>query len=293
MFGYVRPCRPELKCREMDLYKSTYCGLCCTLRQRYGMLAPMFLSFDMTFLALLLEPAETAPSLCKGRCHANLLFTKTVVTSSAALDIAADYTVLLAWHQLQDRIADDTFFKKQGSRVLAAWLKSSYKKAAALHPQFEERLVHHLQQLNRLELEQCPSMDQVADCFALILQETVPASVEQDDNNRYRSLRLLLYHVGRWIYLIDARDDYQEDARTENYNPLRYRYGETIDEEGLADTLSHSLSLAYSSLTFLDLGIRSGIIDNILSLGLPLVQHAVQKDIWKQEKKNRMWRKSG
>lgn len=28
MFGYVRPVRDELKCRDFDLYRAAYCGLC-------------------------------------------------------------------------------------------------------------------------------------------------------------------------------------------------------------------------------------------------------------------------
>lgn len=62
MFGYVRPVRPELKCRDFDLYQATYCGLCRCLRRRYGLLAPMFLNYDFTFLALLLwQPEEGLP----------------------------------------------------------------------------------------------------------------------------------------------------------------------------------------------------------------------------------------
>ena len=52
MFGYVRPVREELKCKDFDLYRATYCGLCRELRRKYGLLAPMFLNFDFTFLAL-------------------------------------------------------------------------------------------------------------------------------------------------------------------------------------------------------------------------------------------------
>ena len=63
MFGYVRPVREELKCKDFDLYRATYCGLCRELRRKYGLLAPMFLNFDFTFLALLLWPAEQA-ALC-------------------------------------------------------------------------------------------------------------------------------------------------------------------------------------------------------------------------------------
>ena len=67
MFGYVRPFRPELKCKDFDLYRATYCGLCRCLRRRYGLIAPMLLNFDFTFLALLLWEPEEDFTPCRGR----------------------------------------------------------------------------------------------------------------------------------------------------------------------------------------------------------------------------------
>lgn len=292
MFGYVRPCKPELKCRELDLYKATYCGLCCTLRQRYGMIAPMFLSYDMTFLALLLEQAQEVPSICKGRCHANLLLKKTTVESSDALNLCADYTVILAWFQLKDTIHDDGFFKILGAQFLCVLLAPSYKKAMKRVPYFEQSTAQCIEELHALEQGQCESMDKVAHCFASILQETVPSQWKDSDSPRFRSLRQMLYHVGRWIYLLDARDDFLEDKKSSSYNPLLLRFGETGNDEALASTLNHSLHLARSAQEFLDLGIRTGTVENILSLGLPLIQESVFQNNWKQKKRLKTWRKS-
>ena len=85
MFGYVRPVREELKCKDFDLYRATYCGLCRELRRKYGLLAPMFLNFDFTFLALLLWPAEQRFVPCRGRCHANPLARKEMCPADPAL----------------------------------------------------------------------------------------------------------------------------------------------------------------------------------------------------------------
>ena len=90
MFGYVRPVREELKCKDFDLYRATYCGLCRELRRKYGLLAPMFLNFDFTFLALLLWPAEQRFVPCRGRCHANPLARKEMCPADPALEAAAD-----------------------------------------------------------------------------------------------------------------------------------------------------------------------------------------------------------
>ena len=62
MYGYIRILKPELKFREYDDYRACYCGLCEALHRQYGSLARCTISYDMTFLVLLLsglyEPNE-------------------------------------------------------------------------------------------------------------------------------------------------------------------------------------------------------------------------------------------
>ena len=36
MFGYIVVNKPEMKFREFDMYQSFYCGLCKSLKDRYG-----------------------------------------------------------------------------------------------------------------------------------------------------------------------------------------------------------------------------------------------------------------
>ena len=119
MFGYVRPVREELKCRDFDLYKATYCGLCGAMRRRYGWLAPMFLNYDFTFLALLLSEPEERFAPCRGRCHANPLLKKPMCQPSEALDAAADESVVLTWWQLRDKARDSGLWKGIPARTLA------------------------------------------------------------------------------------------------------------------------------------------------------------------------------
>ena len=69
MFGYVTIDPTELPKHAQERYQAYYCGLCRTLYRRYGNLGRATLSFDMTFLLILLsslyEPAET---LSRERC---------------------------------------------------------------------------------------------------------------------------------------------------------------------------------------------------------------------------------
>ena len=47
--------KPELKVREFYRYKAYYCGLCRTLKEEYGFRGRMTLTYDMTFLIILLS----------------------------------------------------------------------------------------------------------------------------------------------------------------------------------------------------------------------------------------------
>ena len=53
MFGYVTVNRPELKVKDLELYRSYYCGLCAELYRRHGRFGQILLSYDCTFLLLL------------------------------------------------------------------------------------------------------------------------------------------------------------------------------------------------------------------------------------------------
>lgn len=285
MFGYVRPCPPELKCKEFDLYRATYCGLCRCLKQRYGFIAPMFLSYDFTFLALLLWEEEVSFQPCSGRCHMKPWIKKAMCPNTPALEETADKSVILTYWKLRDGVADEHGGKKLASRCLEILLLPSYRKAAQLQPEFDASVQMHLKQLSQLEQENCPSIDRTADTFAGLLRD---AGVR--DAEKGRILEQILYHVGRWIYLADARDDLAEDQREGKYNPLVLRYGPCCDDDALKDTMTHSLEMAAAALQLGRFGCRGPILENILYLGLPLVQKAIFSGNWSQIKKQKIWR---
>lgn len=285
MFGYVRPLRQELKCGEFDLYRATYCGLCRCLRRRYGPLAPMFLNFDFTFLTLLLWQPEDSFTPCRGRCHANPMRHKPMCPDDPALELAADESIILTWWKLKDSVRDNGVVEGMPARSLAAMLYPSYRKAADLRPEFDRVVRACLEELSVLEEENCPSIDRTADTFARLLRAAAPA-----EDGRERVLSQLLYHLGRWIYLIDARDDREEDLKAGRYNPLAARFGPEGNDSVLKDTLDHSLELMGAALQLGDFGCRMPILENIIYLGLPLVQRCVFDGTWAQIKKQKIWR---
>ncbi len=117
---------------------------------------------------------------------------------------------------------------------------------------------------------------------------------ERDAENRL-AMQQLLYHLGRWIYLIDAWDDLAEDRKKGNYNPVIVRYdlgdadASRLEEAkiSLERTLVHSENLAISAFHLMELGSSASIIENILCAGLPMVRRAVLSGEWKKRHKQK------
>ena len=287
MFGYIRPVREELKCKDFDLYRATYCGLCRTMRKRCGWMASMVLNFDFTFLAILLAPPQGERLTTCHRCQVPPFLRRCMCESSEGLELAADESVILAYWQLMDKVRDDGFWHGLPARMCGLLLKPCYRRAAAHRPEFDRVVTEQLERLHQLERERCPSPDRAADAFAVLLRAAVPKS---GDEVRDRTMEQLLYHLGRWIYLADARDDLEDDRNTGSYNPLFLRYGEQPCDEPLSLTMEHSLNLMRSAGALLELGRQEALVNNVLYFGLPLVQRSIFDGSWKRLKKRKIWR---
>lgn len=285
MFGYVRPARPELKVREWEAYQAAYCGLCHTIGRRYGLYPRFFLNYDFVFLAMLLSPNEDKPAVERRRCFACPHRKKCVLTENEGLNIAADESVILVYHQLRDTVRDSRFWKATAARLLSVLMKPAYLKAVGLRPEFDLAVRENLKHLSELEEERCPSLDWSADTFARLLQAAAPKTGVL---SRDRAMDQLLYHVGRWIYLVDAWDDLEKDRAEGVYNPLPLRWpdGPEGHWEEMRRTLDGSLDLAVSAYHLLEFGCWSPILKNILCTGLPTIQAAVFHGVWKNKNKN-------
>jgi hypothetical protein len=284
VFGYVRPVLGELTEEDRGRFQAAYCGLCHTLGTRYGMFARFLLNYDFTFLAiLLLEQGEGEREPfhcpCKGPKAQERL------QSSAALETAADETVILSYWKLRDEVADSGFFRAMLFRFLCLLLRPAYRRAAKERTGFDKTVQEQLANLQKLERERCPSIDRPADAFARLLS----AAAEDFGSEEARRVhRQMLYQLGRWIYLVDALDDLKEDAEKGRYNPLIYRFhaeGGTLDEESrrrLLTTLEHSINLIASAFALSDHGAWNGVVEHIIYRALPLTTRAVSEGTWRK-----------
>ncbi len=285
MFGYVRPLNSELRVRELEDYKAVYCGLCRTMGKRYGLLARFTLNYDFTFLAMVLahEPQPCQTARC--RCLAHPFRKRKMCLQMPSLAVAADESLILSWQKLRDDVADDGFWRGLPARLASWLLKLAYRKASRAQPEFDRTVAQCLDALHTLERERCASLDRPADAFACILQAAAP---QTGDADRDRAIGQMLYHIGRWIYLVDAWDDWKKDAQRGNYNPVLERFEGTPQqhEEEIRVTLLHSRNLAASAYALAPSPRWDGIVSNILYLGLPAVEELVFTERWKKRQKS-------
>lgn len=55
MFGYIRTYKAELKLKDVKRYSAYYCALCTQIKNDYGQIYRLFLTYDATYLAIVLN----------------------------------------------------------------------------------------------------------------------------------------------------------------------------------------------------------------------------------------------
>lgn len=292
MFGYVLPVREKLTQEQWNDYRGVYCGLCHTLKRRYGFLAQFLLNFDFTFLALLLRQETLPPCRACRRCLSAPLRGRQVCAPDHSLDVAADVSVLLVYWKLKDQLADERGLRRLPAIGFLALFHGVFRRGRGACPALNREIAGRLAELQRLEKEGCASIDRMADQFARILTAVVPRDGGQASA---RILEQLLYHLGRWIYLIDAWDDLEEDLSRGRYNPVACRFqlsgpaGEAWEgaKQSMERTICHSENLAISAFHLGEFGYYSPVVENILCAGLQSVRQMVFSGVWKSRRKQK------
>lgn len=286
MFGYVRVREDTLSAGAMERYQAVYCGLCHTMGTRYGQPSRFFLNYDFAFLAMLLAPASAKDCCECRRCPRHPLDGKRACSGGAWLDIAAGESVILTHWKLRDSIEDGTTGERAAARAALLALEPSYRKARREFPDFDQTSARLLTDLRALEMAHSTSIDQTADHFARLLAAAAPKS---ESKSRQRAMYQLLYHLGRWIYLIDGVDDLAEDDRRGRYNPIRARFPDwsEADKAYLRQMMSHSLVLAGAAFQLLEPNLWHDVLENILYSGLPTVEEIVFSGQWREYQKHR------
>ena len=273
MLGYVTADKPELKMIEYEIYSGYYCGICKSIGRRYGQLPRMVLSYDAAFLALLM--AGLSPEVddhTREHCLVHPIKKKTII-SNEAIEYAADVMLILAWYKLLDDAQDEG---KIYAKTATATLKGIYRKLEVARPELCMKVREHLADLTELENAKCDNLDQAAEEFAKIMEAILDEAPVPEGFKEGAAMKSIGYHLGKWIYLIDAVDDIEENIESGAYNPLLYRFNYQPGEEDFRGrimetcrfNLFHYLGEIANAVDLLPLKKNKGVIENIIYKGL-------------------------
>lgn len=217
MFGYVVPNQGELKGKEFQEYRSYYCGLCRLLKKKYGICGQLSLNYDMTFLGLLLtslyEPEVERDAV---RCAAHPL-EKHPVSKNCYLEYAADMNILLTYYQCMDDWQDE---RKVSKALYGGLLYRAGKKVSRKYPDKAAGIKSCLCRLNDMEKIQSTSLDQVSGLSGEICSLLFRFRKDEWAEELHR----IGFFLGKFIYLMDAYEDLEDDLKKGNYNPFYADY---------------------------------------------------------------------
>ncbi len=289
MFGYIRPVVSELKVKEYEAYKACYCGLCHIMGKKYGIVSRFLLNYDFVYLTMLLWDKDTPVEYKYKRCLGCPFKKKKFCIQNTAFEAAAALSVILSWWKIQDEINDNNGIRKRIYKFISLLFKKGYFKAKSEYPEFDKQVECLLEELSALEKSKCDSLDKTADCFARLLSSAAFSA----EGEKARVLEQVLYHTGRWIYIVDACDDLEDDLKHNNYNAIAYRFSLSCKmsaevKEYVKTTLLASRNIAGNSFELLDETPWSNTIRNIIFLGMYGISELVVEDKWR--KRNRFIR---
>ena len=290
MFGYIRICKPQMKICEYEVYQSVYCTLCRHLGKQLGLPARLLLNYDYTFMTMLMmalsgEPAKFVPGRCVfnpakkcGRC----------VTHDEAFAYTSALTAIMFYHKLRDNLNDSSGLKKMAWRALMPYASHVRRKAMKRYPEEDALVDDYIRRQFEAERQATGSGDVLIDALCEPTADVIAAFAQRlspVESDR-KILRYFGYFLGRWIYLMDALDDLNDDLEDGSFNPLVLRFGLTPEDARTRsdayeaarcfgnDNLNMSIAEAVKYYELLDLGEYKPILDNIVYLGVSEAQKA-------------------
>ena len=268
MFGYNIPDQQTMTPEARWRYRTAYCGLCRRASALHGMAGRMTLSYDLTFLNLLLSSlyeGETPAVTGHGRCPVHPI-RPIDWRYSGPTDYCADIGLALHYYSARDKWEDDR------SPVGLGYMKmlDQHRRAVeARWPRPCRAITEGLAQLAAYEAAGCEDLDLVAGSFGGLMAELFDYKQDRWSGE----LRTIGASIGKYIYLLDAWDDLERDKRRGAYNPLRSLSAAPDYEAQMREIFELLLAQAAAAFRRLPCVEDADLLENILYSGIWLKYH--------------------
>ncbi len=285
MVGYVSVNMEELKIKEYREYKGWYCGLCEKMGVHGGACGRMALSYDMTFLYMLLASLYDE-KVERRHLHCPLHpLTKHLSCEAAVGEYVADMGILLRYYDLLDDWVDE---RKAGSRLLSAALRERVREISVRYPEKFRAVRRYMKKLLEWEKKETYPLDgeglAYLDKAAGFTGEMFGEIFVYKKDLWEDMLRRMGFYLGKFIYLMDAWQDVEKDEKTGNYNPflgicrkMKKEYKEKWKEEFDKSALSVLEKMAAECCRAFE---RLPVVENV-----EILRNVLYSGIWAQDEK--------
>ena len=268
MFGYVLPDKPNLYMKDYALFRAYYCGLCHATKGESGQLARFSVNYDATFLSLFFHGLHGVKAEVKNkRCVLNPKKRPVIAATPLMKRIARLDLILLGMKLADDKEDGESHpFRRM---AFARQVKKARRKEAEL-----AALADACREAQSREEREGVSLDGAAEPFAVMMKEVFRALAEEKTTPEIKRIGYLL---GKYVYYMDALDDYDEDRKKGRFNAFRRTFGakdyaELIeaheeDVRFIIEEIVRGIEEAYKTV---DLGENDGVVTNTLWYGLRL-----------------------
>ncbi len=255
--------------KDTVLYRAMYCGLCKGIGGCCNQRARLALNYDLTFLSVLVHNLANADvQIEKKHCIIHWFRKRPIAKVDDLTRRIANLNVILAYHKCNDDVLDNG-----KGRVKRSFFKSAYKKAVKNEPKLDKIVTEKYAELIKLEKQNCDSVDISADPFGKMMREI---AVELLGEVCTDNVKELAYNLGKWIYLIDALDDFDKDLKKKSYNVFVNVYSGIKDKKTLLEQKRGELESIFSTVLSdiinltrnLEYKFNHDLTDNILLRGL-------------------------
>lgn len=261
MFGYVLINKPELRIREFDKYQSYYCGLCHSLNEHYGLFGRLTLNYDMTFLVMLLSDLyDEEDRTSYKRCILHPAH-KHCIRQNPVTEYCSDMCILLSYYKCDDDWNDE---KKLYKKAWASRLKKKCKSIEKKYPEKTDFVREKLMLLAQLESEGEAHIDKTARIFGEIMAKIFTYKDDEWKDDLYK----VGFFLGKYVYLLDAYEDIEDDLKSGAYNPFKGIYNNEDFEKQVLNLLLLMIGECTDAFERLPLVENVEILRNILYSGV-------------------------
>ncbi len=257
MFGYLVSNVDILSKEQKEKYRSFYCGLCRQLSVQYGSTGRATLTYDFTFVNLVLDAVyDCQDTETKSHCPLHPITTHLETTNEFS-EYCSDMNIYLNYFKYVDDVNDENSNKaKKKKEKLSPYLKGIEEK----YPAICQIVKDQLKAIEQTEIDDILDPFVGADQFGVIMGVLMAADRNDEQTE---ALRAFGYHIGRFIYLLDAVIDLKDDLKTCAYNPLIQM--DSRNFEAMLNNVMEGVDIAYQKLPIHK---NKDLIDNVIYSGI-------------------------